>query len=175
MRSIYTIVANLAFRSTTSRYFFVVVALVARRPLLYPPPTSSPSVHPLYWSYNGPLHSFCPRGSCHYNIRCWPVYYCRSGSEPCRPNIPSNTTCQHEFPLLADCMVSISLPIFVPPPSDLYTTQPYKAITGQYARGTQVGYNQCNSSTENQQSMCQTIIINDITGAFDSKLPRLVD
>jgi len=44
-----------------------------------------------------------------------------------------------------------------------YSAIPYKAIPGQYARGTQVGYNQCNASTENQQSMCQTAIINDIT------------
>jgi len=44
-----------------------------------------------------------------------------------------------------------------------YSQLPYKAIPGQYQRGTQTGYNQCNASTENQQSLCQTLIVNDIT------------
>jgi len=52
---------------------------------------------------------------------------------------------------------------------DLCPAQPYQVITGQFVRGTQVGYNECNSTTQNQQSMCQTIIVNDITGAFPLK------
>jgi len=44
-----------------------------------------------------------------------------------------------------------------------YTALPEKVIPGQYARGTQVGYNICNSSTQNQDSMCQTLIVNSIS------------
>jgi hypothetical protein len=40
---------------------------------------------------------------------------------------------------------------------------PYKAVPGQYVRGTQTGYNICNSTTENQQSQCQTAFINSIS------------
>ncbi|SRR5712691_5898780 len=93
-----------AAHSTTSRHFFVVVVASS----LYLPPTFSPSVRLLYWPRNGPLHSFCSRGSRHYNIRCWPDY-CRP-CRPCRrPDIPSNTACQPAFSLFADCMDSMSL------------------------------------------------------------------
>jgi hypothetical protein len=34
-----------------------------------------------------------------------------------------------------------------------------------FIRGPQSGYNRCNSTTENQNSMCQTSFVNDITGA----------
>ncbi|KAI0245977.1 hypothetical protein BJV78DRAFT_1381944 [Lactifluus subvellereus] len=44
-----------------------------------------------------------------------------------------------------------------------YTAIPYKVFPGQFARGTQFGYNQCNSSTENQQSLCQTGMVNSIS------------
>jgi hypothetical protein len=57
---------------------------------------------------------------------------------------------------------------------DLCPAQPPQVITGQYVRGTQVGYNECNSTTENQQSMCQTIIVNSMFGAFSLK-PSLRD
>jgi len=40
---------------------------------------------------------------------------------------------------------------------------PYKVFPGQFARGTQARYNQCNSTTENQQSLCQTAIYNNIS------------
>ncbi|KAI0298060.1 hypothetical protein B0F90DRAFT_1952632 [Multifurca ochricompacta] len=39
---------------------------------------------------------------------------------------------------------------------------PYKVVPDQYARGTQFGYNICNSTTENQQSLCQTAFVNGI-------------
>jgi len=39
---------------------------------------------------------------------------------------------------------------------------PYKAVPDTYVRGTQTGYNICNSTTENQNSMCQTAFINNI-------------
>ncbi|CCA70590.1 hypothetical protein PIIN_04527 [Serendipita indica DSM 11827] len=43
-----------------------------------------------------------------------------------------------------------------------YTALPYQADTGTGERGPQSGYNICNSTTENQQSKCQTAIINSI-------------
>lgn len=39
---------------------------------------------------------------------------------------------------------------------------PYQADTGNGPRGTQQGYNLCNSTTQNQNSMCQTIFLNSI-------------
>ncbi|KAF8517531.1 hypothetical protein BU17DRAFT_76372 [Hysterangium stoloniferum] len=39
---------------------------------------------------------------------------------------------------------------------------PFKADTDDGPRGIQVGYNLCNSTTENQQSLCQTSIVNSI-------------
>lgn len=39
---------------------------------------------------------------------------------------------------------------------------PYQADTGNGSRGTQQGYNICNSTTQNQQSMCETGYINSI-------------
>jgi len=39
---------------------------------------------------------------------------------------------------------------------------PYQAVPGQYVRGTQSGYNICNSTTENQQSQCQTAFVSSI-------------
>ncbi|CAE6488205.1 unnamed protein product [Rhizoctonia solani] len=43
-----------------------------------------------------------------------------------------------------------------------YTALPYKADTGTGERGTQFGYNICNSTTEGQNSLCQTSMINSI-------------
>jgi len=43
-----------------------------------------------------------------------------------------------------------------------YNNLPYQADTDVGIRGTQSGYNRCNSTTENQQSLCQTAIINSI-------------
>ncbi|KAH7339427.1 hypothetical protein B0J17DRAFT_655089 [Rhizoctonia solani] len=39
---------------------------------------------------------------------------------------------------------------------------PYKVDTDNGERGTQYGFNQCNSTTENQQSNCQTAVVNSI-------------
>ncbi|KAH9468465.1 hypothetical protein Pst134EA_009009 [Puccinia striiformis f. sp. tritici] len=39
---------------------------------------------------------------------------------------------------------------------------PYQADTGNGPRGTQQGYNKCNATTQNQDSMCQTTFINSI-------------
>ena len=44
--------------------------------------------------------------------------------------------------------------------------QPYQADPDNGVRGTQFGYNRCNSTTENQQSLCQTAILNSIDGNF---------
>ncbi|KAI0317524.1 hypothetical protein OF83DRAFT_1083534 [Amylostereum chailletii] len=46
-----------------------------------------------------------------------------------------------------------------PTPSDA----PEQADPGNLARGNQTGYNRCNSTTENQQSLCQTSFVNDLT------------
>jgi len=43
-----------------------------------------------------------------------------------------------------------------------YNNLPYKADTDTGERGTQFGYNRCNSTTEGQTSLCQTAIINAI-------------
>ncbi|CAE6459991.1 hypothetical protein ACGC1H_007307 [Rhizoctonia solani] len=43
-----------------------------------------------------------------------------------------------------------------------YTALPYKADTDNGERGTQFGYNICNSTTEGQTSLCQTGMINSI-------------
>jgi hypothetical protein len=43
-----------------------------------------------------------------------------------------------------------------------WTNLPYQADTDNGVRGTQSGYNRCNSTTENQQSLCQTAHINSI-------------
>jgi hypothetical protein len=43
-----------------------------------------------------------------------------------------------------------------------YNNLPYQADPDNGVRGTQFGYNRCNSTTENQQSLCQTAIINTI-------------
>lgn len=43
-----------------------------------------------------------------------------------------------------------------------YTDLPYHADPNDGERGTQQGYNICNSTTENQQSLCQTAIINGV-------------
>jgi hypothetical protein len=42
--------------------------------------------------------------------------------------------------------------------------QPYQADTDNGIRGTQSGYNRCNSTTEGEKSMCQTAFINSIDG-----------
>jgi len=44
-----------------------------------------------------------------------------------------------------------------------YSSMPYQAVPQTYVRGTQFGYNQCNSSTENQNSLCQDIFVNGIS------------
>ncbi|QRV93991.1 hypothetical protein RhiJN_22009 [Ceratobasidium sp. AG-Ba] len=43
-----------------------------------------------------------------------------------------------------------------------YTALPYKADTDNGERGTQFGYNICNSTTEGQTSLCQTAMINSL-------------
>jgi hypothetical protein len=43
-----------------------------------------------------------------------------------------------------------------------YNNLPYQADPDNGVRGTQSGYNRCNSTTENQKSLCQTAIINSI-------------
>jgi len=43
-----------------------------------------------------------------------------------------------------------------------YTNLPYHADPNGGERGTQSGYNICNSTTENQESLCQTAIINGL-------------
>lgn len=43
-----------------------------------------------------------------------------------------------------------------------YNQLPYKVDTDTGERGTQFGYNVCNSTTENQQSLCQTAVVNSI-------------
>lgn len=41
-----------------------------------------------------------------------------------------------------------------------YTNLPYKVDTDQNTqRGPQLGYNQCNSTTENQNSLCQVAMV----------------
>jgi len=44
-----------------------------------------------------------------------------------------------------------------------YTNLPYQADTSNGVRGPQYGYNLCNSTTQNQQSLCQTSVINSIS------------
>jgi hypothetical protein len=44
-----------------------------------------------------------------------------------------------------------------------YTALPEQVYTSAIVRGTQSGYNRCNSSTQNQESLCQTIIVNNIS------------
>jgi len=49
----------------------------------------------------------------------------------------------------------------------IFPTQPYKVDTDQgLVRGTQLGYNICNSTTEGPTSLCQTSFINTLDGAF---------
>ncbi|KZV90598.1 hypothetical protein EXIGLDRAFT_770653 [Exidia glandulosa HHB12029] len=43
-----------------------------------------------------------------------------------------------------------------------YTDIPYQADTTTSERGSQYGYNRCNSTTEGQSSLCQTAIINSL-------------
>jgi hypothetical protein len=43
-----------------------------------------------------------------------------------------------------------------------YNNLPYQADPDNGVRGTQFGYNRCNSTTENQSSLCQTGILNSI-------------
>jgi len=43
-----------------------------------------------------------------------------------------------------------------------YSNLPYQADPDTGVRGSQFGYNRCNSTTENQNSLCQTAIINSI-------------
>ncbi|THH17832.1 hypothetical protein EW146_g3062 [Bondarzewia mesenterica] len=42
------------------------------------------------------------------------------------------------------------------------TGLPYKTDTDSFGRGTQFGYNMCNSTTENQSSLCQTSFVNHL-------------
>jgi hypothetical protein len=39
---------------------------------------------------------------------------------------------------------------------------PNQAVPGDYVRGTQTGTNLCNSTTQNQESECQTLVVNNI-------------
>ncbi|KAH9025344.1 hypothetical protein EDB84DRAFT_1273546 [Lactarius hengduanensis] len=64
--------------------------------------------------------------------------------------------------------VAAQVPTFPATPlaslSFAYPSQiPYKAVPDSYVRGTQTGYNICNSTTENQQSLCQTAFVNSIS------------
>ncbi|EJD40734.1 hypothetical protein AURDEDRAFT_115774 [Auricularia subglabra TFB-10046 SS5] len=43
-----------------------------------------------------------------------------------------------------------------------YNELPFKVDTLNTERGIQVGYNQCNSTTQGQNSLCQTIVVNSI-------------
>ncbi|WAR57826.1 hypothetical protein PtB15_5B56 [Puccinia triticina] len=43
---------------------------------------------------------------------------------------------------------------------------PYQADTGNGPRGTQQGYNRCNATTQNQDSMCQTTFMNSIQDKY---------
>jgi hypothetical protein len=43
-----------------------------------------------------------------------------------------------------------------------YNDLPYQADSDNGVRGTQFGFNRCNSTTENQKSLCQTAILNSI-------------
>ncbi|KAG8958968.1 hypothetical protein FRC03_008578 [Tulasnella sp. 419] len=45
-----------------------------------------------------------------------------------------------------------------------YTALPYKVDPNTGERGTQYGYNICNSTTEGPTSLCQTAFINSIDG-----------
>lgn len=47
-----------------------------------------------------------------------------------------------------------------PRPTDL----PYQVDTDHQDRGSQSGYNQCNSTTEGPSSLCQTSYVNDLSG-----------
>jgi hypothetical protein len=44
-----------------------------------------------------------------------------------------------------------------------YTALPQQVYPNPIVRGTQSGYNRCNSSTQNQDSLCQTILVNNIS------------
>ncbi|KAJ3728542.1 hypothetical protein C8R42DRAFT_654039 [Lentinula raphanica] len=68
--------------------------------------------------------------------------------------------------LLAAAVAHVSAQSFVSDPlvdkSFPFTAIPYQADTHTDGRGPQSGYNICNSTTENQQSMCQTGFINHL-------------
>ncbi|KZV83513.1 hypothetical protein EXIGLDRAFT_777472 [Exidia glandulosa HHB12029] len=50
-----------------------------------------------------------------------------------------------------------------PDPTDTNNLRlPFKVDTADTARGIQVGYNQCNSTTQGQDSRCQTLIVNSL-------------
>jgi hypothetical protein len=51
---------------------------------------------------------------------------------------------------------------------DIFHVQPQQVYPNQIVRGTQSGYNRCNSTTQNQDSLCQTILVNNISGALSS-------
>ena len=42
--------------------------------------------------------------------------------------------------------------------------QPEQVYPDKFVRGPQFGYNRCNSTTQNQDSLCQTSIVNNISG-----------
>lgn len=48
-------------------------------------------------------------------------------------------------------------------------------MTEPVVRGTQAGYNICNSTTQNQQSECQTAFVNNIWGTLRLALMELGD
>jgi hypothetical protein len=55
-----------------------------------------------------------------------------------------------------------------------YSQLPYQVMPDQIVRGTQYGYNICNSTTRNQQSLCQTMFFNNVTdfGVWGSPNPH---
>ncbi|KAI0693418.1 hypothetical protein BC835DRAFT_1306759 [Cytidiella melzeri] len=73
------------------------------------------------------------------------VYAALALAQSAVPTFPATALDQFHFPTPSDA------PYQVYPPSD------------PFLRGPQSGFNICNSTTENQQSMCQTSYVNDIT------------
>ena len=55
-------------------------------------------------------------------------------------------------------LISFSFPHPTDAPEQVYGPE------RTFVRGPQSGYNRCNSTTENQDSLCQTSFVNDITG-----------
>ncbi len=81
------------------------------------------------------------------------------------PTFPATPLASLSFAYPSQVVCAGLVRIFSVKPSD-FRVQPYKAVPDSYVRGTQTGYNICNSTTENQQSLCQTAFVNSISGAF---------